>query len=311
MGTLRIPLPYYTSALALVFLIGVKWPDQGWSCPPECICFNLQVNCQSRGLDNVPDSVPLTTRELILSKNYFKEIPPLEISYLHDLVYLDCSHNMIEMDGESSFPAAEKLIYLDLSFNHLTIISSHTFSELHRLVFLNISSNRLITKIMEDAFTPTRLLRSIDASFCGFDSLSVKTVDHLHNLHILGIKGNPLDCNCTFLELCSWLRNTFAVMDTKPRIKLIDSDEITCKKPAKLEGWQIFKAEDEVHHECLLHVKIMDLVILGLITFCIFIGGTVVAGMIGMTTVIYHHPVMKVGDESDEEEEYKIYASNI
>ncbi|XP_020643723.2 leucine-rich repeat-containing protein 52-like [Pogona vitticeps] len=284
----------------------------GWSCPPECICINMKVDCHSKGLDLVPDSVPLTTRELILTNNYFKDIPPLEITYLHELVYLDFSHNLIELNGEESFPAAEKLAYLDLSHNRLTDILPKTFSELPRLVFLNISSNPMIKKIHEDAFVPLTLLRYIDVSFCSLDILTVQTLDHLRNLHTLAIKGNPWDCNCTFLEVSNWLRQTMRGHgNLKPRIKLLDHDEITCKKPPKVEGWPIFKAEEEVHHDCLLHVAIADLLVLGVITFCIFIGGTVVAGLIGMTTVIYHHPVMKVGDESDDDDEYKIYSSNI
>lgn len=219
------PLPpwsFSTSALALAFLISVKWPNGGWGCPPECLCFNLMVNCQHKGLDNIPTAVPLTTRELILTDNYFKEIPPLEIAYLHELVYLDCSHNLIEIDKDSSFPAAEKLTYLDISHNRLSEISARTFSELHRLVFLNISANPMIKRIDEGAFAPVPLLRYIDVSFCSLEALTVPTVDHLSNLDSLGIKGNPWDCNCTFLELCNWLRQTGRSHGhAKPRIKLM------------------------------------------------------------------------------------------
>nr|XP_020634350.1 leucine-rich repeat-containing protein 52-like [Pogona vitticeps] len=307
MGPLLLPSSYSTLALGLVFLIGVNWNHMGWSCPLECSCLNLKVNCQGKGLDHVPDSFPLTTRELILTNNYFKSIPPLEITYLHELVYLDCSHNLIELDGDTSFPASEKLAYLDLSHNRLTDILSRTFSQLPRLVLLNISSNPMIKKIHEDAFVPVPILRYLDASFCGLDTLTVNTFDHLNDLHTLGIKGNPWDCNCTFLEFSNWLRQTIRGHGhAKPRIELIDQEQITCKTPPKVEGWPVFSAEDEIHHDCLLHVAITDLLLLGLITFCIFIGGTAVAWLIGMITVVFHHPVMKVGDESDDDDEFKI-----
>ncbi|KAJ7303257.1 hypothetical protein JRQ81_012194 [Phrynocephalus forsythii] len=291
-------------ALCLTFLLGMQQVEARSDCPLQCDCYNLRVDCTRRWMLYLPETVPLTTRELVLPQNRLTELPPLKISYFTELVHLDCSFNAIEMDEKFIFPALDKLTYLDLSYNLLTVINHQTFSQLERLLFLNLSGNPMIKEIHVQAFTKTHLLGYVDVSYCGLATVSVDVFNHLSNLHILGIKGNPWDCNCTFLEFCSWLRQTRHGHHATPRVELIDRENITCNTPAKLQGWQIFTAEEAVHDECFLHVHLVDLLTVWLISFSIFVGGTAVAGTIGILTVVYCHPAIKVEEEEEEEEEF-------
>ena len=171
-----------------------------------------------------PRRVPLTTRELILPQNRLTELSQLEMSYFVELVHLDCSFNAIQMDEKFHFPALEKLTYLDLSYNLLTAIMPQTFSELKRLLFLNLSGNPMIKEINVQAFAKNPLLSYVDLSYCGLEAMSVEVFGSLNNLHTLGIRGNPWDCNCTFLEFCSWLRQTLHSQHATPRVELIGGD---------------------------------------------------------------------------------------
>lgn len=169
----------------------------------------------------LPERIPLTTRELVLPQNRLMELPQLEMSYFTELVHLDCSFNAIEMDEKFLFPALEQLTYLDLSYNLLTVVMPETFSQLKKLLFLNLSGNPMIKEIDSKAFTQTSLLSYVDVSYCGLEGIRVDVFNHLTNLHRLGIKGNPWDCNCNFLEFCSWLRQTLHSHHTTPRVELI------------------------------------------------------------------------------------------
>ncbi|XP_032082717.1 leucine-rich repeat-containing protein 52-like [Thamnophis elegans] len=270
----------------------MKLIEEAVSCPTNCTCDNLQVNCTGKLLQNFPTTVPLTTKKLILAQNNLTNLPLLTMSYLNDLVHLDCSHNMITMDLNFSFPGLVKLTYLDLSFNRLSRITSFTFSQLSELLLLNLSGNPLMVKITEKAFEKNSLLRYIDLSGCGLSYLSAETFQKLYRLRILGIKDNPWNCDCKFLTFSSWLTN----------IKFPDLENATCSEPETMQGLSLIKAKLELRYLCLLHLHLEDFVYICLLTFCIFLGGTLVAWLVGFCTVMYYHPVMRQYDEPLDEE---------
>ncbi|XP_061463302.1 leucine-rich repeat-containing protein 52-like [Rhineura floridana] len=294
MGHLVLPSFHSSTSLWIAFLIGIKWTQRGLSCPQECTCEKWQVNCSGKMLDQVPTGIPLITKELILANNNLSSLPLLQMSYLNELVYLDCSHNLVEMGLDFTFPGIVKLTYLDLSFNRLSYITSHTFSQLNKLLLLNLSSNPMMLDIKEKAFESNSLLRYLDMSDCGLTYISAELFRHLHNLHILGIKGNPWNCDCNFLEFCNWMKKADTLYP--------NSEEITCSKPELLKGLTVLEAESKLHYLCLVHLETEDFIFTALIAFCIFFGGTLVAWLAGISTVIYYHPVMKVDDESEDEE---------
>lgn len=174
-------------------------------CPRRCSCRYLEVNCTGQQLQEFPVPIPLDTRQLILAANNVSYLPAVELSFLADLVYLDCRKNLLGDDLDFTFIGVAKLVYLDLSFNNLTQVTFSTFSHLLSLVVLKISDNPNLVAIEKDAFANNTWLRHLDVSRTGLTFLDTSTVRDLPNLRILGLSDNPWHCNCSFLDFITWM----------------------------------------------------------------------------------------------------------
>lgn len=159
-------------------------------------------------MQNVPGNIPLTTKELVLTNNNITYLPLMEINFLSELVYLDCSHNQLMMDLHFAFSGTVKLIYLDLSFNRIAYLSIQTLSHLKNLMLLNLSGNPNLTLIEKEAFQGNTMLMYLDLSGCGLHHINNHAFGHLSNLHTLGIHNNPWRCDCALLEFCTWVEDT-------------------------------------------------------------------------------------------------------
>ncbi|XP_062985796.1 leucine-rich repeat-containing protein 52-like [Elgaria multicarinata webbii] len=294
MGYLTLTSCHSSTAFCVALLIGIKWAGKGLSCSTECTCEKWKVDCKGKKLDNLPTSIPLTTKELILADNNLNGLPPLEMSYLNELVYLDCSHNLINMGLDFTFPGMDKLTYLDLSFNQISYITPHTFSQLNNLLLLNLSSNPKMVEIKVQAFDSNHLLRYLDLSDCGLSYISAEIFRDLNNLHSLGLMDNPWNCDCNLLEFCTWMK--------KANVQYPNPAKINCKTPEDFQGLEVLEAASKLHYSCFVHLDTEDFIFMALIAFCIFFGGTLVAWLVGIGTVIYYHPILKVDDESEDEE---------
>ncbi|KAH0630555.1 hypothetical protein JD844_013729 [Phrynosoma platyrhinos] len=171
-----------------------------------CICVKWEVNCRRKNLYELPTGVPPTTRQLILAENHFTNIPPLEITYLNEMVFLDWSQNELEMDWEFIFPGIDNLSHLDLSFNKLTAISPHTFSELKRLIMLNLSGNPTIKFLDGYSFANNPLLTYLDISDCGLENLTITLFLKMPSVQALGMKYNAWNCECVLLDFIKWMK---------------------------------------------------------------------------------------------------------
>jgi len=194
--------------LSLVFLLGMGMAAGDSSCPSGCSCRYLEVNCTGRQLQEFPTAIPLDTRQLILAANNVSYLPAVELSFLADLVYLDCQKNLLqvdELDLDFTFIGVVKLVYLDLSFNNLTQVTFSTFSQLLSLVVLKISDNPNLVAIEKDAFANNTWLRHLDVSRTGLTFLDASTVQDLPNLRFLGLSDNLWHCNCSFLDFITWM----------------------------------------------------------------------------------------------------------
>lgn len=190
-------------SLSLVFLLGMA--AEGISCPSRCSCQYLEVNCSGQQLQEFPVDIPLDTRQLILAANNVSYLPAVELSFLADLVYLDCRKNLLGDDLDFTFIGVAKLVYLDLSFNNLTQVTFSTFSHLLSLVVLKISDNPNLVAIEKDAFANNTWLRHLDVSRTGLTFLDTSTVRDLPNLRLLGLSDNLWHCNCSFLDFVTWI----------------------------------------------------------------------------------------------------------
>uniref|UniRef100_A0A8C0BC43 Leucine rich repeat containing 52 n=1 Tax=Buteo japonicus TaxID=224669 RepID=A0A8C0BC43_9AVES len=282
--------------LSLVFLLGMGMASERINCPSRCSCQYLEVNCTGQQLQEFPAAIPLDTRQLILVANNVSYLPAVELSFLADLVYLDCRKNLLGDDLDFTFIGVAKLVYLDLSFNNLTQVTFSTFSHLLSLVVLKISDNPNLVAIEKDAFANNTWLRHLDVSRTGLKFLDTSTVRDLPNLRFLGLSDNLWHCNCSFLDFITWM--------TESNVLFPDADNITCYTPEGLRALKMPAVETQLHFNCLTRLYKQDYIFLCLIGFCIFFAGTMAAWLAGVCAVVYAVHTSKGEEEEDEDDTY-------
>uniref|UniRef100_A0A3Q2DG50 Si:dkey-52j6.3 n=1 Tax=Cyprinodon variegatus TaxID=28743 RepID=A0A3Q2DG50_CYPVA len=191
-----------------IFVMGVApSPALTAGCPDGCVCDDqLVVQCAGQDLTLFPSDLPLATRQLILSNNRIGDLPALQLNYLSDLVYLDCSNNSLTEISESTFGNLRKLAYLDLSFNTLLQIEDRTFGPLVSLVMLRMTDNPSLGEIHPDAFSENFALQVLDVSRNNLTVLNISSLIALPALRSLGLSGNPWRCDCDTEDLCLWVQ---------------------------------------------------------------------------------------------------------
>ncbi|KAI4892520.1 hypothetical protein NFI96_005751 [Prochilodus magdalenae] len=207
--SVSLPSAARLCALALVLLLAAgaaPSPALSAGCPARCVCDEqLVVQCAGQRLAEFPAELPLATRQLILSDNGIGELPALQLNYLADLVYLDCSNNSLAELSESTFGNLRKLAYLDLSFNALARIDARTFGPLASLVMLRMTDNPGLSEIDARAFAENGALQVLDVSRNNLTALNVSALMALPALRALGLSGNPWSCDCSTEDLCLWM----------------------------------------------------------------------------------------------------------
>ncbi|NXU78961.1 LRC52 protein, partial [Oreotrochilus melanogaster] len=269
--------------LSLVFLLGLGMGAQRMNCPSGCSCQSLEVNCTGQELQEFPAAIPLDTRQLILAANEISYLPAVELSFLADLVYLDCRKNLLGSDLDFTFIGVAKLVYLDLSFNNLTQVSFSTFSHLLCLVVLKISDNPNLVAIEKDAFANNTRLQHLDVSRTGLTFLDTSTAQDLPNLRFLGLSDNLWHCNCSLLDFITWM--------TESNVRFPDGENITCHTPA------VPAVQTQLHSSCLTQLDNQDFIFLCLLGSCMFCAGS----LAGTSAVICKAHTSK-GEEEEEEE---------
>lgn len=211
------------SQCRIVVLLVVLWLRSALSsalipagCPERCLCDEqLVVQCSGQRLSSFPTNLPLTTRQLIISNNDIHELPALQLNYLSDLVYLDCSSNFITEISESTFGNLRKLVYLDLSYNMFTKIEDQTFGPLSSLVMLRLTDNPLLSEIHPTAFSENFGLQVLDLSRNNLTALNATSLMTLPALRQLGLSGNPWNCVCEIEDILMWMQiDTFRFQGT-------------------------------------------------------------------------------------------------
>ncbi|XP_062458228.1 leucine-rich repeat-containing protein 52 isoform X1 [Pezoporus occidentalis] len=273
---------------------GMGMASERINCPRSCSCQYLEVNCTGQQLQEFPEAIPLDTRKLILAANNVSYLPTVELSFLADLVYLDCKKNLLGHDLDFTLIGVAKLVYLDLSFNSLTQVTFSTFSHLLSLVVLKISDNPSLVAIEKDAFANNTWLRHLDVSRTGLTFLDASTVQDLPNLRFLGLSNNLWHCNCSFLDFVTWM--------TESNVHFPDADNVTCYTPESLHALKMPAVEAQLHFNCLTQLYKQDYIFLCLAGFCIFFAGTVAAWLAGICAVICEVHISK-GEEEEEEED--------
>uniref|UniRef100_A0A8P4K2Z5 Leucine rich repeat containing 38a n=1 Tax=Dicentrarchus labrax TaxID=13489 RepID=A0A8P4K2Z5_DICLA len=187
-------------------LISSTLLTRGHNCPSSCLCPDHHtVDCTSKGLTRVPDSIPLDVRRLLLSNNWIPWIPSDFLVLYSDLVYLDLRNNSLSQLEPGTLSSSSRLVFLDLGSNNLTEIPSGTFGESRSLIKLRLGNNPYLSMVGRDAFTGLTSLRELELERNGLTELDVSILESLPSLRMLRLEGNPWFCNCHFAKLFVWL----------------------------------------------------------------------------------------------------------
>ncbi|XP_059420133.1 leucine-rich repeat-containing protein 52 [Carassius carassius] len=248
-------------------------------CPERCVCDDQHVvQCAEQDLRRFPTGLPLTTRQLILSNNRISDLPAIELNYLSDLAYLDCSNNSLAHISQSTFGNLRKLAYLDLSFNSFCKIEEQTFSALESLVMLRLTDNPGLSEFHPQAFSHASALQVLDISRNNLSRLNVSSLVSLAGLRSLGLSGNPWLCACDAEELCSWMHaDTF---------KFQEEGQTVCGGPSSLQGQRLSQLGLWLRRQCYPGLAHQDYLFFVTIGFVIFGVGTVLAWAAGMVIVL-------------------------
>ncbi|XP_040264704.1 leucine-rich repeat-containing protein 52 [Bufo bufo] len=278
----------------LFFITAVTLAESGLCCPKDCSCEHLSVNCTDRQLEEFPTGIPMDTRQLILTHNNLTYLPSMDLNLLIDLVYLDCSHNILADSLEATFIAVP-LVYLDLSHNNISKITTGTFYLLSSLVVLKLSDNPNLEEVEKDAFANNTGLHQLDLSRTALTYLDVTTVSELPSLRTLGLSSNPWDCYCTMKDFLKWV--------TDSDINFTDEENMTCATPLQIHGKQLRDTERHISLMCFTNLYERDYLFLMLVGFVIFSSGTVVAWLTGVCVVIYDRLCGSTEDDEDQDDE--------
>lgn len=187
-------------------LISSTLLTRGQNCPSRCLCPDHHtVDCTSKGLTRVPESIPLDVRRLLLSNNRIPWIPSDFLVLYSDLVYLDLRNNSLNQLDPGTLSTSSRLVFLDLGSNNLTEIPSGTFGESRSLIKLRLGNNPYLNMVGRDAFTGLTSLRELELERNGLTELDVSILKSLPSLRMVRLEGNPWFCNCHFAKLFVWL----------------------------------------------------------------------------------------------------------
>ncbi|KAK3516507.1 hypothetical protein QTP70_019894, partial [Hemibagrus guttatus] len=292
---MRVLAEASVQCLRLAFLLMVAAgaapsPALSAGCPERCVCDEqLVVQCAGQRLSVFPVDLPLATRQLILSDNRIGELPPLQLNYLSDLVYLDCSNNSLTEISESTFGNLRKLAYLDLSFNALARVEDRTFGALASLVMLRLTDNPGLSEIHADAFAENSALQVLDVSRNNLTTLNVSTLVALPALRALGLSGNPWRCDCDTEDLSLWVHIE--------GFKFQDEGQTVCQSPAELRGRRLAEVGMQLRSECHQGLGYWDYLFFIAIGFVIFSAGTVSAWVMGVLMVLYERYSKRKSEE--------------
>lgn len=177
--------------LKVVFLI-VLLSRLCTSCPSECKCGHLKVDCSNRQLDSVPIFGPELQRSVYvdLRTNSLEELNRGSFQNLHKTQTLILQFNMIKRIDEGIFANMSALKTLDLSGNQLKSLPQNIFKPLTNLHSLDLSQNYLAN--LDGVLSSLTNLYRLDLGHNNLAALTDTTFPDLQGLMYLMIGNNRL-----------------------------------------------------------------------------------------------------------------------
>ncbi|XP_074138473.1 CD180 antigen [Sminthopsis crassicaudata] len=155
------------------------------------VTVNLTYNCESLGLEEIPESLPATTKFLEFSFNFLPDLQNSTFSRLRDLVYLDLTRCEINWVHEDAFENNEDLSTIILTGNPLIFVADTAFEGPRALKHLTLTQ----TGMTSVTFIPMQNLGNLETLLLGSNHLSsiqLPSTFPAHNLKVLDFEGNAI-----------------------------------------------------------------------------------------------------------------------
>ncbi|XP_074476485.1 uncharacterized protein LOC141758738 [Sebastes fasciatus] len=206
-------------------------------CPSYCLCYESSglVDCRSRGLDHVPNSVPHGIWLLDLSGNKLTEVHSRSFVGLWSLKILLMSNNSIQTLQPQCLSALQFLERLDLSFNRLRRLPEDFSQSLSSLQELQLNHN-LLQNLDSTSLGDFENLKKLDLSYNRIRALDVRAFGGLSQLSLLNLEGNSL--NVLKDGVLSRLQSLEVLLLSHNNISLIETDALAPLRGLTLLGLQ-------------------------------------------------------------------------
>ncbi|XP_067343249.1 reticulon-4 receptor-like 2 isoform X2 [Channa argus] len=198
-------------------------------CPSPCLCYESSdlVECRSRGLVQVPPSVPHGSWLLDMSGNKLSEVHNRSFKGLWSLKILLLSNNSIQT------LQPQFLEKLDLSFNQLRWLPQDFSESLSSLLDLKVDHN-LLQHLDSASLGDFENLRKLDLSYNRIQAMDVRAFNSLSRLSLLNLEGNRL--NVLRNGLLSRQQTLEVLLLTHNNISVIEAEALTPLRHLALLG---------------------------------------------------------------------------
>ncbi|XP_030061377.1 leucine-rich repeat and transmembrane domain-containing protein 1 [Microcaecilia unicolor] len=212
-------------------------------CPEMCLCrqSTKTVNCNNKGLAEIPTNVPSETRILYLQNNNIQAINNSAFVNTPWLTIIDLSNNSISSLPSNAFLGLHFLQTLNLTNNLIHDLENNIFNPLQNLTELDLSSNNIVN-LPESLGNSTDRLTLLTVKHNQLQSIDRALLDSLSNLKTFLFKDNPWQCSCQAVGLKLWLESFLY------RGGIID--EVVCLTPENWKGKDLLKIPYEFYVAC-------------------------------------------------------------
>ncbi|XP_068952544.1 CD180 antigen [Petaurus breviceps papuanus] len=152
---------------------------------------NLTYNCENLELEEIPESLPATTKFLEFSFNFLPDLRNSTFSRLRDLVYLDLTRCEINWVHEDAFEHNDDLSTIILTGNPLIFMADTAFHGPRALKHLTLTQ----TGMTSVTFIPMQNLENLETLRLGSNHLSsiqLPSTFSAHQLKVLDFELNAI-----------------------------------------------------------------------------------------------------------------------